>query len=84
MPICGSGDPSLADKIAHVPVWAFHGDADRNVPVTGSRNMIEAMRKAGGNPKYNEYAGVGHHVWPEIEKTPGVLEWMFEQRRKSN
>lgn len=81
MPVCGMGNPALASKIAHVPVWAFHGDVDRNVPVTGSRNMIEALRLAGGNPKYNEYAGVGHNVWPEIEKTEGVLDWMFAQKR---
>lgn len=82
MPMCGAGDPSLAGKITNVPVWAFHGDVDRNVPVTGSRNMIEAIREAGGNPKYNEFAGVGHNVWPEVEKTDGVLDWMFSQKRK--
>lgn len=81
VPICGVGDPSYAQKIANIPVWAFHGDADRNVSVAGSRNMIEAIRKAGGNPKYNEYEGVGHNVWPEIEKSEDVLKWMFEQRK---
>jgi hypothetical protein len=81
IPICGSGNPALAKNITHIPVWAFHGNDDRNVSVTGSRNMIEAMRSAGGNPRYNEFPGVGHNVWPEVEKTEGVMDWMFAQRR---
>lgn len=82
MPMCGAGNPDHAEKIAHIPVWAFHGDVDRNVPVSGSRNMIEAMRKAGGNPKYSEFAGVGHNVWPEVSKTEGVMDWLFSQKRE--
>lgn len=82
IPMCGAGNRELAKRIIHVPVWAFHGEADRNVPVSGSRDMIEAMKKAGGNPKYNEFPGVGHHVWPEVEKTEGVLEWLFAQKRQ--
>jgi predicted peptidase len=84
MPLCGAGNPELASRVTHIPVWAFHGDADRNVPVTGSRNMIEAIKKAGGEPKYNEFAGVGHNVWPEVEKTEGVIDWLFAQRKNAS
>jgi uncharacterized membrane protein len=82
IPICGVGNPATAARIAHIPVWAFHGEADRNVPVSGSRDMIAAMRAAGGNPKYSEFRSVGHNVWPEVQHTPGVLDWLFAQRRK--
>jgi hypothetical protein len=81
IPICGAGDPAFAQTVAHIPIWAFHGDVDRNVPVSGSRNMIEAIRKAGGNPKYNEFAGVGHNVFPKVKETPGVIQWLFAQKR---
>ena len=81
IPICGVGDPAFAQTVAHIPIWAFHGDVDRNVPVSGSRNMIEAIRKAGGNPKYNEFAGVGHNVFPKVNETPGVIQWLFAQKR---
>lgn len=81
IPFCGGGNPALAKKMAGVPVWAFHGDEDRSVSVRGSRNMIAAIRKAGGNPRYTEFAGVGHNVWPEVSKTPGLLDWLFAQKR---
>jgi len=32
VPICGGGDPDLAKNIVDIPVWAFHGAKDMNVP----------------------------------------------------
>lgn len=83
VPYCGSGDPELASNMVDIPVWAFHGSADRNVPVTGSRKMIEAIKRAGGHPLYNEFSGVGHNVWPSVNETPGLLDWLFAQKRDS-
>lgn len=81
IPICGSGNPSLAHHIIDIPVWAFHGAHDDRVPVSGSRNMIEAMKSAGGSPRYTEYPDAGHDIGRMVIETPGLLEWMFEQRR---
>jgi hypothetical protein len=83
MPVCGGGDPNLlTPNIIDVDVWAFHGENDINVPVSGSRDMIAAIKKSGGNPKYTEFEGAGHDIWGYITKTPGVLDWMFEQKRE--
>jgi predicted esterase len=81
VPICGGGDPALAGTIAEIPVWAFHGAKDRNVPVRLSREMIDAMKKAGGNPKYTEYPDEGHIISKQVTATPDLLDWIFEQRR---
>lgn len=83
VPICGGGDESKGERLIGVPLWAVHGDADQAVPVERSRNMIEAIKAAGGDPKYTEYAGVGHDSWTQTYGDPdGVLAWMFEQRRE--
>lgn len=81
VPICGGGDPSLANAITDVPVWAFHGAKDRSVPVRLSRDMITAIKDAGGNPKYTEYPDKGHIISEQVNTTPGLLDWVFEQRR---
>jgi predicted peptidase len=81
VPICGGGDENEAKRIAAMPVWAFHGAADWIVPTERSRSMIEAIRKAGGKPKYTEYPGVGHASWVRAFADPGLLEWLFAQRR---
>jgi predicted peptidase len=52
------------------------------VPVTYTRNMIQAIKKAGGHPKYTEFAGQGHNIWDLTLKTEGVWDWLFAQRQK--
>ncbi|MGC1242546.1 MAG: hypothetical protein WA874_13230 [Chryseosolibacter sp.] len=82
IPVCGAGDPELASRIVDVPVWAFHGAQDRGVPVSGSRDMIAAIKSAGGNPKYTEFGHKGHNIWNEVSDTPELLEWLFAQRKE--
>lgn len=82
-PICGGGDETHAKALVGLPVWAWHGDKDGAVPVERSRQMIEAIKKAGGEPKYTEIAGGGHNVWDQAYQDPnGIIPWMFEQKRK--
>lgn len=72
----------LAQNIVDVPVWAFHGRNDRIVPVSGSREMIEAIKNAGGNPWYTEFPDEGHIISEFFENIPGLLDWIFAQKRK--
>ena len=80
-PVCGGGPEANAKNLAGVPIWAWHGDADRSVPVARTRNMIAAIRKAGGTPKYTELKGVAHDSWVQAYQPGGLLRWMLRQRR---
>jgi predicted peptidase len=82
VPICGRGDTKMASKIKDLPCWCFHGDADTAVKVEGSRDMIAAIKKAGGNPKYTEYPGVGHNSWDKAYGTDELYTWLLEQKKK--
>ncbi len=82
VPICGNGDPKQAEKLKDLPCWAFHGDADTAVNVSGSRDMIEAIKKAGGMPKYTEYPKVGHNSWDMAYGTDDLYKWLLEQKKK--
>ena len=57
------------------------GDRDELVDVAESRRMIEAIRRAGGRPRYTEYKGVGHNSWERAFAEPDLLPWMFAQTR---
>jgi predicted peptidase len=83
VPVCGGWDPKDAEKFAKVPLWAFHGADDPTVPVEQSRRMIEAMKKAGGEPKYTELEGVKHNSWEKAYATAEMWEWLFQQSRKA-
>ncbi len=83
IPICGGGDESQAKRLAGLPIWAFHGAEDRVVPAARSRDLVEAIRRAGGTPKYTEYAETGHDSWSQTYRDPdGALAWMFAQSKK--
>jgi predicted peptidase len=82
VPVCGGGDPRGAEKLKDLPCWCFHGDKDTAVKVELSRTMIEALKKAGGDPKYTEYAGVGHNSWDKAYGTDELYEWMLKQVKK--
>lgn len=80
-PVCGGGDPSWAESIRHLPCWCFHGDKDASVPVAASRQMIDALKKAGATPKYDEYPGVGHNSWDKAYGTDGLYPWLLQHQR---
>jgi predicted peptidase len=81
IPICGGGDPTAVGETT-AKVWAFHGAADRVVPPGRSREMVEALRRAGAEPRYTEYPGVGHNAWQRAYQEPDLADWLFAQRRE--
>jgi predicted peptidase len=82
VPVCGGGAPATAERIAHIPIWATHGADDPTVPAEMSRQMIEAIRVAGGSPGYTEYPNVGHFSWLHTYSDEFLISWMFSQRKE--
>lgn len=80
-PLCGGGDVNDAPKYAQVPIWVFHGAKDNVEPVKSSRDLVAALRKAGGNPKYTEYPNADHNIWDRAYGNPKLYEWLFAQKR---
>jgi predicted peptidase len=71
-----------AKKIGNtLPVWVFHGDADRAVPVEESRKMVESLKAIDSAVKYTEYPGVPHNSWDKAYAEPDLAAWLFAQRR---
>lgn len=81
VPICGAWDVADAPKMTGVPLWVFHGAEDPNVKVQYSRDLTEAVIKAGGIVKYTEYPATGHDSWTKACDEPAMWEWLFSQRR---
>ncbi|MDP0499783.1 MAG: alpha/beta hydrolase [Verrucomicrobiota bacterium JB022] len=69
----GARSQSIPEKsreampITHVdaedpPFFVAHGDADRTVPVTWSRDFVQALKDAGARVEYHELPGGGHNL----------------------
>ncbi len=83
VPICGGGEPFMTRLFADVPAWVFHGGKDPVVPLERSKEMVEAMRKAGGDVKFTVYPEAGHDSWSQAYADPVLFKWLLEQKRTS-
>jgi len=84
VPICGGGDPSKAGKLKHVPVWAFHGADDKVIRSSFTQEIMSELLnlQPQGMSKLTIYPGVGHNAWDYAVKEPGLLKWMFVQKKE--
>jgi predicted peptidase len=83
VPICGGGETIFVRRYAKtLPVWVFHGAKDTAVPLERSERMVEALKKAGGEPKFTIYPEAAHDSWTETYDNPELYAWLLEQRRK--
>ncbi len=80
-PVCGIGDPERAAAIAGLPIWAFHGALDDAVPLAGDLAMVNAVRAAGGRPRFTVYPDIGHNAWDPAYADPALYDWLLAQRR---
>lgn len=78
VPIAGGGRPQDAGKLARVPLWAIHGAVDDIVLPEESRQMIAAVRTAGGQPRYSEIPAVGHDVWSGAYRSRELWQWLAD------
>jgi predicted peptidase len=85
-----SGMTELAGLVAirDVPQWVWHGEIDDDTDIetgydgamVGSRAVVRALRAMGGTPRYTEYAGQKHVIWPQAYAETGLLPWILDQR----
>jgi predicted peptidase len=72
----------VAKQVSSIPIWVFHGDADKTVSVDESRKMVAALKAIGANVQYTELPGVDHNAWDPTYNRVDIIEWMLKQKRK--
>jgi predicted peptidase len=81
VPICGGGETYWTRRLAHLPVWVFHGAKDPVVPLKRSQEMVDALKKRDGNVKLTVYPEAGHDAWTEAYNDPELYAWLLRQKR---
>ena len=81
--ICGASSLSGVDTWGNkVPVWIFHGEKDKIVPVESAREVAKKLDSMGmKNYKFTEYKDMGHGVWGKAFSEPDFMSWMFVNRK---
>ena len=69
-----------ADQLAGTPALAGVNPDD----LPRVRQIVEALKQAGGNPRYTEYPEVGHDSWKPAYKDPELFAWIFAQKKATD
>ncbi|NIP82575.1 MAG: hypothetical protein GWM90_26490 [Gemmatimonadetes bacterium] len=72
----------MTERVAHLPIWIWHGEADPVIPVDESRAMAAALEAAGADVRYTELEGVGHNAWDPAYGSEELPRWLLAQRRR--
>lgn len=81
-PICGGGVPFTTERLADVPVWAFHGALDEVVSVRESQVMVDTLNERyGGNAQLTIYPDLAHNSWTRTYENPDLYAWFLEHRK---
>lgn len=80
IPVCGAGDPLMADSAAKTPLWIFHGERDANVPNRFDRAMVSRLWERDAPVRYTEYPDSGHGIWGRVYSDDVVMKWFFSRR----
>ncbi len=78
-PVCGGG-MAWSAGVLDMPIWAFHGDNDKTVSPTQSREMVQRLKENGKDVKYTEFAGEGHSI-QRLAYTQELLDFLLSKRR---
>lgn len=68
--------------LSTVPIWAFHGADDDVVPPARTRDMVKAVKAAGGDVKYDELKDTNHNSWDAAYGNEKAIKWLLKQRKK--
>lgn len=79
VPLNGRSDPSIAEVIASVPIWVFHGFSDPVAPITNSREMVKALKVFNEDVKFSEL-DAGHGIAYQ-SYTPALYRWLLHQKK---
>jgi predicted peptidase len=80
-PICGGLWNQGVDRIRRLPVWTFHGEEDKTVPIEFTEKIVAGLEALGADVRFTRYPGVGHDSWTQTYDNPDLYDWLLAHRR---
>lgn len=88
VPIASEASPRGICAMRGVPVWAFHGERDRDVKLAVEQRLVDALNACQPPPdepaRLTVYAGAGHLVWTrtyEGSDSVDIYAWLLAHHR---
>lgn len=83
-PICGGGNLDRLCIMRNVPVWAFHGKEDTQVPYEESERLIQKLKELGADVRLTLYDDVGHDAWTSTYQNQELYDWLLSKSKNGN
>lgn len=83
-PICGLGDPTLAQQlaVANMPIWIFQGGRDDVIQPQWIYSMANSLEEAGLNTvRLTIHEDLGHNVWTRVYAGEDLYHWFLSHTR---
>lgn len=80
VPLAGGGENSWGPALSESSIWAFHGSNDGAIRVDQTRNMIAAVRTAGGTPRFTDVTDGEHDINPVVYDNDTLIQWMVNPK----
>lgn len=89
VPICGGGATDAIDILKDIPIYTFHDTTDPIVPYSGTQEMVNGIKAAGGEKiNFCTFSNSGGHIiWDKAityrgdSKNPDLTEWLFSKTK---
>ena len=80
-PICGSGIYWHGTVLAKMPIFMYHGDCDKVIPISESVTMMRNINLSGGNAKLKICYGIEHNAWDIAYSDTELENWFLSHRK---
>lgn len=74
-PMC-SGGMSWRANVLKMPIRAFHGRLDDDVPLELSQVMVDAVNASGGDATLTIYDDLSHNCWDRAFEQTDLINWL--------
>lgn len=77
--MCGGCTSNSPDNLGRLPFWIMHGTADRAVPITASKKVVEYLQNKGTTDllRYDWMQGGSHGVYARVFYLQKTYDWLF-------
>lgn len=83
MALCGGSSRKEFCGLNRVPLWIIHGTADRDVSVSQSQRIVDAMKSCGPTNllRFDKFPGVNHSQLAKMFYLPSTYEWLLDHSK---
>jgi predicted esterase len=73
--------PDNICALQDVPIWAFHGGKDVNVPASVEQELVDALNACGGNARLSISQDMTIDILYNVYTNPELYDWLLEQSK---